>query len=166
MWYPFHYYDHPFYIVELQLVMYFHLYYQGQNHTRSCDHEVRNWHTVFLVMVGYDGWLVVLSEEWEWMTWWMLVCQVCVRVSDKRVSSCTCLSSVTLQPRSVLYNDLTDEVCLLQNSLQSDGFYLLLNSDNISPISRFSLSCSWTWSGRECLGISALSVTQLTVSLH
>jgi len=34
-----------------------------------------------------------------------------VRASDKRVSERTCLSSVTLKPRSVLYNDLADEVC-------------------------------------------------------
>jgi len=59
------------------------------------------------------------------------MCQVCVRASDKRVSARTCLSSITLKPRSLLYNDLTDEVCLLYGSLQCNCFHLSLNSDDV-----------------------------------
>jgi len=43
-------------------------------------------------------------------------------MSDKRVSERTCLSSVTLKPYSVLYNDLNDEVCTPSDLFTAAGF--------------------------------------------
>jgi len=76
-------------------------------------------HLLQLILLAGLSWAKNESERHDecWFN-----CQMCVRASDKRVSARTCLSSVTLKPRSVLYNDLTDEVCLLYRSFQSGNF--------------------------------------------